>query len=263
MPEIATPYAPGSPCGVYLVPDDQPATLDFYRDLLGWKGDPGDPGDHVICELNGKAVALIGSAKFHDKKGMPTPRNRWLPLLTSTDAEATARAIRKAGGRRVTAVENVGKLGKLLVADDGLGAQFGVWQPGEFSGAQVTHETGAVNWIELYTSNMEVAMPFYREVFGFEYDSRDHTIRLGDREIGGVNEVGRAGFYGRPPYWLPYFQVDDVNSSKDNLGRLGGGLVYQGGAKVNGSNTWRVVAQDPVRAPFALTSPSTSASAAT
>jgi len=251
MPEIATPYAPGSLCGVYLAPQDQQATLDFYRDLLGWKG---DPADQVVCELNGKAVALVGSKEYVSKIGLMVPLGMWIPLFACTDAWATLGLIQKAGGRQVGTVREVGKLGKMLVAVDHQGAHFGLWEPGEFAGAQVTHETGAVNWIELRATNMDAAMPFYQAVFGFQYASNGggtYKIGVGDQEIGGLC----PGDPGRPARWMTYFQVDDVDSSKDTLAQLGGASGGHQYRVSNGSQSRGWVGCDTGRAEFVVNAP--------
>lgn len=55
MPEVTSPYAPGTPCWIDLSVPDQRAALDFYRDLFGWQGEPGPPetGGYAVCTLRG------------------------------------------------------------------------------------------------------------------------------------------------------------------------------------------------------------------
>ncbi|MFE5587732.1 VOC family protein, partial [Kitasatospora sp. NPDC056531] len=168
MPDVTTPYATGTPCWVDLMAKDQQAALDFYRDLFGWQGQPGPAefGGYAVCALNGKAVAGIGPAAAPE--GMPEPPTVWTSYLATTDAEATQDAIVEAGGTLLVPVMDVGSLGRMLVAADPQGAVFGVWQPGEFSGAQVVNEAGALIWNELHTSDVEGATAFYGEAFGIE-----------------------------------------------------------------------------------------------
>lgn len=98
MPEVTTAYPTGTPCWVDLMAKDQQAALDFYRDLLGWQGQPGPAefGGYAVCELQGKAVADIGPAMAPE--GMPEPSAVWTSYLASTDAQATQDQIFSAGG---------------------------------------------------------------------------------------------------------------------------------------------------------------------
>lgn len=56
----------------------------------------------------------------------------------------------------------------MLIAADPQGAAFGVWQPGEFHGAQVVNQPGALIWNELHTSDVLAAASFYGDVFGID-----------------------------------------------------------------------------------------------
>ncbi|MCF3962847.1 VOC family protein [Streptomyces fuscigenes] len=256
MPEVTTPYAAGTPCWVDLMAKDQQAALDFYRDLLGWQGQrgPGEFGGYAVCELNGKAVAGIGPAMAPE--GMPEPPTVWTTYLSSTDAQATQDAIVSAGGNLIVPVMDVGNLGRMLIAADPQGAVFGVWQPGEFAGAQVVNEASALTWNELHTSDVLAAAAFYGDAFGIDIQPMAGAdayweMRVAGRPVGGATLLANDP-PGTPAHWLAYFSVDDVDSTVDALVRREGTVLVPPFDMVAGRMT---VVADPQGAPFAMITP--------
>ncbi|MBO1414331.1 VOC family protein [Streptomyces sp. FH025] len=253
MPEVTTPYATGTPCWVDLMAQDQQAALDFYRDLFGWQGQagPAEFGGYAVCQLNGRAAAGIGPAMAPE--GMPEPPTVWTGYLASTDAQATQDAIVAAGGTLLVPVVDVGGLGRMLIAADPQGAVFGVWQPGEFSGAQVVNEPGALTWNELHTSDVQAATAFYGEAFGIEIEPSEGAdayweLKVGGRSVGGVSLLANDP-PGTPAHWLTYFAVDDTDSSADAVVKRGGTVLAPPFDMVAGR---MAVVADPQGAPFAM-----------
>ncbi|MET8812547.1 VOC family protein [Streptomyces sp. NPDC004549] len=256
MADVTTPYATGTPCWVDLMAQDQQAALDFYRDLLGWQGTagPAEFGGYAVCELLGKPVAGIGPAMAPE--GMPEPPTVWTGYLASTDAEATQDQIVAAGGTLLVPVMDVGTLGRMLVAADPQGAVFGVWQPGDFFGAGVVNEPGALIWNELHTTDVEAAAAFYGDAFGIDIVPADGVdsyweLHVGDRTVGGATLLANDP-PNTPPHWLTYFAVDDVDSTVDALVKRGGTVLAPPFDMVAGRMT---VVADPQGAPFALIKP--------
>jgi predicted enzyme related to lactoylglutathione lyase len=256
MPDVTTPYATGTPCWVDLMAKDQQAALDFYRDLFGWQGQPGPAefGGYAVCTLNGKAVAGIGPAVAPE--GMPEPPTVWTSYLATTDAEATQAAIVEAGGTLLVPVMDVGSLGRMLVAADPQGAVFGVWQPGEFSGAQVVNEAGALTWNELHTSDVKGATAFYGEAFGIEVkpvagNDQYWELHVGGRAVGGALLLANDP-PGTPPHWLTYFSVDDVDDCVNTVVKRNGTVLAPPFDMVAGR---MAVVADPQGAPFAMIKP--------
>ncbi|MEV4556828.1 VOC family protein [Kitasatospora sp. NPDC049285] len=256
MPEVTTPYATGIPCWVDLMAKDQQAALDFYRDLFGWQGQPGPAefGGYAVCELDGKAAAGIGPAMAPE--GMPEPPTVWTTYLATTDAQATQDAIVGAGGTLLAPVMDVGALGRMLIAADPQGAVFGVWQPGEFFGAQVVNEAGAVTWNELHTTDVEAATAFYGEALGIEVVPMEGAEKYWEMRVGGRAVAGAMTQDndppGTPPHWLTYFAVDDTDSMVDALVRSGGSVLAPPFDMMAGRMT---VVADPQGAPFAMIKP--------
>jgi predicted enzyme related to lactoylglutathione lyase len=229
MPEVTTPYTPGTPCWIDLMVPDQQAALDFYRDLLGWQGEIGTEefGGYSVCTLKGKPVA--GIMKAMSTGDEPPPPPNWTSYFSSPDAAAAQAAVSANGGTVIAPAMEVGTLGKMLVAVDPQGAAFGVWEPLEFPGAQIVNEPGALVWNQLSTSDPAAAGVFYQAVLGLVAapmpEMPEFTgFQAQGRTIGGVQGLENVPA-GIPPHWMVNFAVDDVDSTVDALVRAGGSLL--------------------------------------
>ena len=75
---------------------------------------------------------------------------------------------------------------------------------------------GMITWHELFTTDVDRAIPFYTELLGAEIE----TASMGDFEYQMLNEESQseAGFVKdergvAPSHWYPYIHSDDVDAS--------------------------------------------------
>lgn len=229
MPDVTTPYEPGTPCWLDLAAPDQQAALDFYRDLFGWQGEvgPEEFGGYALCTLRDRPVA--GIMKAMAMGDQPPRPPHWTSYFSASDAGAVEEAVRAHGGTVIVPTMEVGALGRTLIAADPQGAAFGVWQPLEFPGAQVVNEPGALVWNQLSTSDPAAAGEFYQAVLGLRAapmpEMPEFTgFQVAGRPVGGLQ--GLENFpEGVPPHWLVNFAVDDADSTVDALVRAGGSVM--------------------------------------
>ncbi len=255
MPEVNSPYQPGTPCWIDLVAPDQQAALDFYARFLGWSGEigPRETGGYSVCMLKGRPVAGVMSAQAMGDQ--PAPPTVWTTYFSTDDASATERAITKAGGNVLVPTMDVMALGKMLVASDPTGAVFGVWQPGEFSGAGIVNEPGALVWNELNTTDKDAATAFYSAALGIETAPMEgaknyFALSVQGRTVGGLQESDTPGV---PPHWLVYFAVEDADAAAARVTE-GGGTVMQPPFDMEAGRM--ALVKDSQGAPFAFIAPS-------
>ncbi|RLU94812.1 glyoxalase [Streptomyces griseocarneus] len=230
MPDVTGPYAPGTPCWLDLTVPDQQAALDFYRDLFGWQGEVGPPetGGYAVCTLRGKPVAGIMSAQ--GQEGAPTPPTVWTTYIATADVDATEARITAAGGQVMMPAMDVMSLGRMAVVAGPDGAVFGLWQAVDFPGAGVVNEPGALIWNELATSDVKAATGFLADALGIKAEPMEGTdggyyaLKVGDRAVGGMMSLDQLP-PDTPPNWLPYFAVDDTDSTVDALVRAKGNVL--------------------------------------
>jgi len=229
MPEVTTPYEPGTPCWTDLMVPDQQAALDFYRDLLGWQGEvgPEEFGGYSVCTLKGKPVA--GIMKAAATGDQPAPPPNWTTYFASADVSAAQEAIGAGGGNVLMPAADVSDLGRMLVAADPQGAVFGVWEARQFPGAGIVNEPGALMWNQLVTTDPKAAGAFYESALGLVAapmpDMPEFTgVQVKGRTVGGVQDMGSLPG-GTPPHWQVNFAVDDTDSTTDALVRTGGSVL--------------------------------------
>jgi uncharacterized protein len=203
----------GTPTWIDLGIPDLERAMEFYRALFGWEYDvgPAETGRYTMCLLHGRRVAGI----------MPNPDRDatefwWNVYFATGDCDGTAERITHAGGTVIQAPMDVMDQGRMAMARDPAGAQFGLWQGRAHIGAQVVNEPGSLVRNDLVTPTPEPARAFYVAVFDYTLDRNedlpdfDFTFlrRPDGHEIGGI--------FGRPDAlsstWVTIFEVADTDA---------------------------------------------------
>ena len=240
-----SPWPAGAPCWVDLTTTDPAAARAAYADALGWSYGPADDspaddspaddspaddgaageadgyGGYAICLRDGAAVAAIGPAQ-------PEAPATWTLYLASDDVDATAEAVRAAGGEVLLGPGDVGTLGRMLLAVDPTGAPFGVWQAGSRVGTELVNQPGGLIWEDLRSPDPEAARAFYAAVFGYRYQE---VPDAGDayRTFAGPDGIPLGGigplFGTDRASWLVYFAMPDPDASLAAMRRAGGVVV--------------------------------------
>ena len=247
-------YPPGTPSWVDLTTSDVDAAAAFYGALFGWEtveaGPVEETGGYQMFTLDGALVAGLGPIVAVGQS--PT----WTTYVSSADVDATAAAVRDAGGSVVVPPLDVMSAGRMgAFADAAGGAVFGVWQPREHRGAQVVNRDGALAWNELDTHDPDAARSIYGAAFGwtaepieFEGQVVYHSWKLDGRTIGGMLPMGEGFPAEIPANWVTYFGMEDLGEAGTAIERLGGRVMVPAQQMPNGSFA---VFADPQGAVFA------------
>jgi predicted enzyme related to lactoylglutathione lyase len=218
-----TSYDPGVPSWVDVSSRDLPATVGFYKALFGWDSfEPPGGGGYTIFQQRGKSVAAAGPAMD------PNAPEAWTTYVNVTDADATAEAVKDAGGTVLAGPFDVLTAGRMGVFMDDGGAVFSAWQPRDTIGAQLTSEPVSLAWNELASNDIEKSKAFYAKVFGWAAETEQSgpmsytEFKLKGRSIAGMAQIGAMVPAGTPPYWLVYFAVADTDATVARTSELGG-----------------------------------------
>lgn len=89
------------------------------------------------------------------------------------------------------------------------------------------------NWFEVYSSNVESAINFYAQVFGWTKESmpmgpedKYWMLKAGEASFAGVMDLNHPNLEGVPPHWGTYLHTDDCAATVVKVTELGGKVVY-------------------------------------
>jgi len=209
-----TSYPPGTPSWVDLSTPDPAASKSFYGELLGWDFEEQEGADYALATKHGVPVAgIMLQPPEQAAAGVPP---MWASYVTVADCAATTAQVEPAGGKVMAPPMDVMEAGKMSVIVDPNGAVICTWQPGEHIGAGLVNEPGTLCWNELMTPDVDAALAFYGQVFGwtgqaFPMDGFDYTeLQLDGRGIGGAMPPPMAGI---PAHWGVYLGVEDADAA--------------------------------------------------
>jgi predicted enzyme related to lactoylglutathione lyase len=230
MPEIVT-YKPGTPSWVDFGSPDLEASVEFYGGLFGW--DVPEPENAE--QTGGYRQAMKGGRPAGGmmplmQEGQPPA---WTTYVSVEDADSTAEKVKQAGGQVFAEPMDVMDLGRMAIFADPTGAVFGIWQAGNFSGAELVNEPNTYSWNELNTRDPDAAKAFYAAVFGWGVREMDmgeagtYTMwRLPDADEDDDSIGGMLDMRGRvpdevPSHWLTYFTIEDRDATVGKAKEMG------------------------------------------
>lgn len=260
MPEQTT--APSNTvCWVELQTTDLPASRRFYEGLFGWtvSETPG-PMPYVMASNGDKRVAGMVGIPDEAKTRIPP---HWLSYVAVADADESAKAVTKLGGRILMGPMQMGP-GKMAVAQDPTGAVFALWQELQSMGTFQYGEIASLGWSEVLTDDVETDGKFYAGLFGWslapgQNPSIPYTVFMqGERMVGGMMGITQE-MKDPPPSWWVYFSVADADATLEKVTKLGG-KVLRPGTDIPNIGRFGIVA-DPQGAVFAVITFSMPASA--
>ncbi|HET6877372.1 MAG TPA: VOC family protein [Jatrophihabitans sp.] len=225
----AVEFPAGAPCWIELTTNHADRSREFYPALFGWTAEEPSPefGGYFMFFKDG--VPIAGGMPVPDGMALP---DSWNVYLNVEDARKTLEVATAHRASITVEAMDVADLGTSAVIDDPSGARIGLWQPNTFAGFGVLGQPGAPAWFELLSLDYDTAVPFYREVFGwdaqtmadspqFRYTTlgRDDGARAGIMDAAGMRDERGAG------EWSVYFAADDTDAVLARVRELGGAVV--------------------------------------
>lgn len=225
-------YEPGTPCWIDLMSPDVDASTTFYTGVFGWQAEDqfDEDGTRIYTNFlrDGALVAGMGG----QQPGMEGTPPIWNTYIATNDVDATSTQVEAAGGTVMMPAMDVMDQGRMAIYGDPTGAVISVWQAGRHHGAQVCNEPGTWSWNELMTRDVDAALAFYADVFGWSYEGMEmpfgtyHVIQGGDAGgLGGLMPMVPGMPDMVPNHWAVYFSVDDADATVARVRELGGQLV--------------------------------------
>jgi predicted enzyme related to lactoylglutathione lyase len=222
-------YLPGKFVWFEHASADPAAARKFYEPLFGWHVENMALGsEQYPMIMNGSEG--IGGFSRDEKSGAA----RWVSYVSVPDVDKTYAAALAAGAKSESAPADYGPVGRGAAIVDPTGARISLWKSAQEDKADVENEPdGSWVWNELYTSNVDAALAFYKKLIGYTVQSMDmgeqgtyHVLRTaGDRGRGGVMKSPDAKM---PAQWVPYVHVNDCDATLAKAKQLGATVCMEG-----------------------------------
>ncbi len=234
-----------------LLTNDREAAVRFYGAVLGWGTQPFEvPGTEPYLMWTRSGVPIGGSMTMPPHELEAGTKPHWLGYVAVDDVDATVEKAGSAGAKTLVPATDIPTVGRFAVLRDPQGAFLAVFRSLQASPPPGEPQEGDVSWHELATTDVEAALRFYHELFGWEESGRAEMGEAGTYLMFGTPMLG--GIYAMPHVlgWLYYVLVSDLDAALERV-RTHHGQVAHGPMEVPGGDR---IAQcfDPQGGPFAL-----------
>lgn len=241
-----------------LMTTDSKAAEEFYRSVIGWRAQDSGLPDRAYMILSAAETPIGGLMALPAEARAAGARPGWNGYIAVDDVDACTARVKQAGGTIHRAPEDIPGVGRFACLADPQGAMFMLFkgltdmQPPE----PAPGTPGHTGWRELHAGDWESAFAFYSGLFGW---TKGDAIDMGPMGIyqlfatGGLPVGGMMTKTVPVPFWLYYFNVDDIEAAAARVTDKGGQVV-NGPHQVPGGS-WIVQCRDPQGALFALTGP--------
>lgn len=243
-----------------LMTTDTASARLFYGSVVGWgTRDASQPHmAYTLFTVGERPVS--GLMDLPDQARKMGARSGWIGYISVADVDAAAAKVASLGGTVQVQPTDIPEVGRFAVVSDPQKGVFTLFRPLPIQSPPEDPEPGTpghIGWHELYAEDWEKAFDFYAGMFGWQKGDPMDMGELGIYQLfttaGGQMPVG--GMFNKPrsmptPFWLFYFNVDDIDAAVTRV-EGGGGKLLNGPMQVPGGD-WIVQCMDPQGAMFAL-----------
>jgi len=247
----------GKFCWYELMTTDTEAAGRFYKHVVGWNlFEPGGPhAGYTLLQVGNQGIG--GMMKLPDEACAAGARPGWSGYIWVPEVEAAMAKVVAAGGKVHKEPADIPQIGRFAVVSDPQGAVFILFR---HFGDQETppvpmNALGHVGWHELFAVDNKAALAFYSSQFGWQGNDALDMGPMGTYQLYTIPGGQYGGMMNKPdafpqPFFLYYFNVDDINAAVDRV-KSAGGQVLMGPHEVPGGS-WIIQGLDPQGAMFAL-----------
>ena len=239
-----------------LMTTDVKLARAFYASVVGWGArDASMPGSpYSLFTIGDFPVAgLMNMPEEARRTGAPP---HWIGYVGVDDVDAAVERTKQLGGAVYVPPTDVPNISRFSVVADPQMATLAVVK-GQKSGPARSAEVGApgrVGWHELLAADWEEAFAFYSELFGWQ-KADSHVGVMGTYQEFSAGGETIGGMFTKPatlplPFWLYYFNIDDIQAAARRV-EAGGGQILYGPTAVPGG-ALILHCTDPQGAIFAL-----------
>lgn len=250
-----------------LMTSDADAAQDFYGKIVGWTfSDSGKEGMDYRMFSSGKE-GVGGVMPLTDEMTANGARLCWMGYIAVDDVDATAAAIKQAGGSIHMEPWDIPDVGRVAFVADPQGAMFYIMRPTPPEGAPIATSTafadtepmiGHCAWNELASSDQSSAVKFYTYQFGWKQKEEMDMGPMGTYQFfhhgpGMIGAVMTKPDEMPVSAWTFYFRVPEIGAAVEAI-TTNGGTIMLDPTEIPGGE-FQLNAIDPQGAHFALVGP--------
>ena len=253
---VVTSTLLGRPVWYELMTTDMKAAESFYKTVVGWTTEPFSGAGQPYTALNRAGNVGVGGIMNRPAEVNAPPF--WAMYIAVPRLEDAVAQITRRGGKPHTDVISIPNVGRLRLIMDPQAAAFYIIEPASSEQRpEGVPEIGDASWHELMTTDMDAAMKFYQEVFGWQPTESMDMGPMGKYQMFNRQQAMIGGIMNKPkemahvpPNWQIYFRVSDVDAAAERI-TAAGGKILNGPMDVPDGD--RIVnAMDPQGAAFGL-----------
>ncbi|MBV8505349.1 MAG: VOC family protein, partial [Alphaproteobacteria bacterium] len=204
----------------------------FYANVVGWGArDASAPalGYSLFTVADLPVAGLMNMPEDAHNTGAPP---HWIGYVAVDDVDSVVDRIKQLGGAVHVPPTDVPGIGRFSIVADPQMATLALVK-GLNAGQAQSAELGApsrVGWHELLAADWEKAFAFYGELFGWQ-KAGAHASAIGTYQQFSADGETLGGMLTKPPalpfpFWLYYFNVDDVETAARRVEAGGGQILY-------------------------------------
>jgi hypothetical protein len=238
-----------------LLTTDISAARTFYANVVGWGAQDASTPDLAYTLLTAASGPVCGLMDLPEEARKLGAMPRWVGYVAVDDVDAAADRIMRLGGA-VYVAPTSSNIGRISIVADPQTATLALVE-GLKPGYQPSDDLagrGRVGWHELLAGHREQAFDFYHEIFGWQREDRGIGPTVTYLSFSADGQTVGGMFTKRPvepiPFWLYYFNVEDLDLAVGRV-KASGGELFEGPFEVPGES-WIARCLDPQRAIFAL-----------
>lgn len=239
-----------------LMTTDMEAARTFYADVVGWgTRDASMPGLGYNQFMAG-TIPVAGVATMPEEAKRAGATAHWIGYVGVDDIDAAVDRIVALGGTVRFPPTNFADISRFAIVADSQMATLALVT--RFKSQEEDRPEqgtpGHVDWHELLAADWEKAIAFYCKLFGWQ-KAESHVGMMGTYQQFSIGGEALGGMFTKPPtlpvpFWLYYFNVDDIEAAATRV-EAGGGTILYGPTTVPGGASV-VHCLDPHGAAFAL-----------
>jgi predicted enzyme related to lactoylglutathione lyase len=218
---------PGCFAWYELLTTDVSGARTFYGSVFGWEAQDASTPNLPYALFKVAKTPICGLMDLPEEGRRAGVKPTWMAYVAVNDIDVTAERIKRRGGTVYVPPTNT-NIGQISVVADPQMATFALISAQKVGREQPTQsgKPGHVGWHELLAEDWAKSFAFYSDCLGWErakdeigQDDVYHTFSACGLTVGGIFTRHPTD---PPPFWLLYFNVEDIDAATERVKAAGG-----------------------------------------